>query len=421
MIYCRLLLAGIGTILLIVGVSLQFAAAGNLYGIPLSNMCEAYSGSKELSDAQAFTQLINTVRCATEIIACCEAHSPNIPGTTWYLSGICAKPWLTGLSQYNESMPPADKIELFTAVLGDFIGVAGPGDYLMANAEFWCKNCPNDYRKNCPFDPPPANPNEPGFQNNNLCDCPGGSLSQPGQAFWSMVQDYDLSSTYILCSDKARVYRSWITALFPSWPKDNLDHAEQQFLAKCWQVELREEGREEEQKDNDVEMEEWDMITFAVLSIFACIFSVVSIFKYFANSPMSTLGFNFAMLAVSLTLVSFWPLSFTGAAALVSRYYFCYGLSDPVVLNATSSARSRAAPTFFNGNPCFDLNSEGQHKPNPFIGQLGIYNAGYVSGGVLVVIALICMLAVVSKNAEVVLEEKLSTEQNGEQAAEPKS
>jgi len=37
-----------------------------------------------------------------------------------------------------------------------------------------------------------------------------------------------------------------------------------------------------------------------------------------------------------------------------------------------------------------------------------VFNAGYVTGGVLMIIALILMLAIVSKHSDVVLESKLA-------------
>ena len=37
---------------------------------------------------------------------------------------------------------------------------------------------------------------------------------------------------------------------------------------------------------------------------------------------------------------------------------------------------------------------------NPFVEQLGVYNAGYVTGGVLMIISEIIMLALVSKHSD---------------------
>lgn len=125
------------------------------------------------------------------------------------------------------------------------------------------------------------------------------------------------------------------------------------------------------------------------------------------------MAFNFVLLTISMTLISFWPLSFTGAAGLIARYSFCWGLQDSadypnILLNATSSAKSRAAPVLFTGQSCYDINSEGEHSMNPFIEQLGVYNAGYVTGGVLMILSLVMMLGIVSKHADQVLEIKLA-------------
>ena len=43
--------------------------------------------------------------------------------------------------------------------------------------------------------------------------------------------------------------------------------------------------------------------------------------------------------------------------------------------------------------------------------QLGVFNAGYISGGALVIVALVCMLAIVSKHADVIFELKVGRTQ----------
>ena len=203
----------------------QVASASSLYGVKLENMCKAYSGSPEISNKESFTVLINSVMASrreclskptqSEIMACCQAKT--LAGKQWYQSGICAKPWLwkdgKGFSLTNSSgLSLQESMELFTSILGDFIGISQPFHYGLANAEFYCKNCPNDFRKNCPFDPPKGEIPPPGQE--ELCDCPGGELSRPGQPFWAMSSD-QAAGKYVLCSDQAKVFRSWIEAIFP--------------------------------------------------------------------------------------------------------------------------------------------------------------------------------------------------------------
>ena len=234
------------------------------------------------------------------------------------------------------------------------------------------------------------------ISDSKVCNCPGGAVSQPGQAFWSTIGDSSLASDYIMCSDKTAVYRSWIQALFPEFTLDQLDHAASTFSSRCYQ------GRASVG---------YILAIGPGLTIVAGILCVLSLHRALANTPLPVAGFEIAMIAVALELVSFWPLSFTGATRLISRYTFCAGYSYPVVLNATfSSSRTgpRAAPVFYNGSPCYDLNSEGANTPNPFVQQLGVFNAGYISGGALVIISLLCMLAVVSKHADVIFELKLA-------------
>jgi len=148
-----------------------------------------------------------------------------------------------------------------------------------------------------------------------------------------------------------------------------------------------------------------------VLAVFAALFTLFSLIKYCATTGLPGMAFNFVLLAISMTLISFWPLSFTGAAGLIARYSFCWGLQDtPVVNNAEHSIddHTHSAPVLFTGAPCYDMNSKGEREYNPFIEQLGTFSAGYVSGGVLMIMSMLMMLSIVSKNADVVLESKLA-------------
>ena len=229
----------------------------------------------------------------------------------WYFSGICADPWLTGFSLNNDTgLDTAQSLQLFTDILGDFIGVDSPRGYATANAEFWCKNCPNDYRKNCPFDPVDENAALPGMQVSDLCECPGGRLSQPGQPFWSFAGDNQLSGRYIMCADQAKVYRSWIEALFPNeWDERHYSLAEMRFYNTCFS------------RKGTLG---FILTVGPVLGFFSCVMTLFSLFKYCATTGLPGLTFNFILLTISMTLVSFWPLSFTGASELISRFAFCW-------------------------------------------------------------------------------------------------
>eukprot|EP00293_Proteomonas_sulcata_P010614 CAMPEP_0184300948 /NCGR_PEP_ID=MMETSP1049-20130417/11251_1 /TAXON_ID=77928 /ORGANISM="Proteomonas sulcata, Strain CCMP704" /LENGTH=438 /DNA_ID=CAMNT_0026611803 /DNA_START=35 /DNA_END=1351 /DNA_ORIENTATION=+ len=431
MSYVRVCVAVTGFIFMAVGVSLQFGSADHLYGVPMEHLCQAYSGSKELSDVASFKALLETVadqrsKCLALAIdpatgqrtderwqqtaECCMDHSPERRRREWWITGICAKPWITDPDLIGVADPdtgplsPSDAMDLYSSILGDFIGVSEPGAYLDANAEFWCKNCPNDYRQNCPFDMVDTDSGEDGVQTGELCDCPGGSLTPPGEAFWAMDSDHTISADYVKCGDKADVYEAWLQALFPEWSTEQHSKAKSRFLTRCWE---------------NKSFLGYILSVGPTLSTIAGLICLASLIPYCANSPCPTIGFNFAMLGIALTLVGFWPLSFAGASRMLSRYNFCYGLSDPLVLNMTSDSRQyHSAPVFFNGNPCYDVNSLGEHKWNPFVEEIGVFNSGYVTGGVLSIIGLVFLLSAVSKSSDIVLEQKVQTKENGRDANE---
>jgi hypothetical protein len=344
-------------------------------------------GSPDVSDKAKFDALIDAVLATrkhcignndnatrAERIECCKAHSPG--PSAWYLSGICAKPWLLELSQKSTTdLTEVEKMDLFSSVLGDFIGVSKPDGYLDANPEFWCKNCPNDKRKNCPFDPPAGSARE------DLCECPGGRISTESEPFWAMVTDHSLAADFVRCDDKARVYRAWVAALFPEWQSLYLDYVERTFARKCV-LSKAPIG--------------YILSLGPVLALLATIFFALSLPKFCANSPMSGVAFNVAMLGIALAIVGVWPLEWSGASDLLARYALCSGRGTPVVLNELGRTPEGfiAGPTLYNHIPCSDLNSRGEEASNPFVSFLNYAHAGYLSGGTLAVLSLLALIAV---------------------------
>jgi len=279
-------------------------------------------------------------------------------------------------------------MKLMTEILGAFFNVPAANMYINANPEFWCRNCPNDYRRNCPF--LQQDSSNTGIA--DLCACPGGNLSQPGQPFWGTIGEDMLSSDYVLCSDKAQVYSAWIQALFPEFTPDQLSHARSTFLGRC---------------RRDKNGLSYMLAVGPALAAVATALCVASLSRALANTPLPVIGFEVAILAAAMELIAFWPLSFTGAAALIARYAYCADYREPVVLNASARAGPggrRSAPVLYNGSPCYDLNSDGAEAQNPFVQRLAVLNAGYLAGGVLVLAGLLALLAVVSRHADALFE-----------------
>ena len=219
--YLRLCVAFTGAVLLFSGVGMQIFSAGNLYGVPLSLLCQAYTGTPDFSTTASFQTLISTAlanRAACLALngssrdACCA----QIGGYT----GLCAQPSnLGGIIPFSNGTYASAhyKMNLMTTILGEFFNVPSPNMYIDANPEFWCRNCPNDFRQKCPF--VPVDSGKSAFSSSSVCACPGGTVSQPGQAFWSTIGEDLLSTDFILCDDKAQVPSS----TFP--PDPSFHHA----------------------------------------------------------------------------------------------------------------------------------------------------------------------------------------------------
>lgn len=145
--YGRLATAFVGTVLLFCGVGLQLFSAGNLYSVPLSMYCQAYSGTPDLSTTASFTALTSAAFSARQacLVLNGTARDTCCAGIGGY-SGLCAQPEMTSAAIKTSGMTAHQKMALMTNILGEFFGVNTSSGYGDANAEFWCKNCPNDYR-----------------------------------------------------------------------------------------------------------------------------------------------------------------------------------------------------------------------------------------------------------------------------------
>lgn len=392
--FLRMFVAFLGVIFLLAGIALQFAAAGSLYGIRLSSLCTTHSGSGELSDATSFNALINAgfekrTGCLQKVdpaekAKCCSVYD-----------GLCEHPEIIDRATFDQIQDAAFKMDLVTDIFGEFIGVSKADKYDTANPEFWCKNCPDDARKNCPFVPIDIDNTTAGVQIDRVCDCPGGKVSTPATPFWDTITDDFLSIRYVMCSDQADVYEEWIKAVFPRWELNNYAQARARFETKCWQ---------------NKGSTGYILTIGPSLALFAGIFSIAGFFSCAANSPVPVVAFNLGMVSMAIVFVAFWALSLTGASTLISRYALCHGYSEPIVVKDRPDAFGliRHAPELYNGSPCADLNSNLEWQLNPFISELGAYNGGYFSGGVLVILSLILMLGINAKVSDVVMEKKLA-------------
>ena len=205
-------------------------SASNLYGVPLGLMCKSTTGSDVLQEKEGFTVIIKDVldqrkKClgagsqicmnprqvwpmCDEIETCCKASGSGSSKSPWYVRGVCARPWLSGFSLSNTTgLSLMETMDLFTAVLGELVGVDKPYNYGLANSEFWCKNCPNNGLLHCPF-----NPNAADAAYSDCCA--GGSVSKAGEAFWAMSPETQISGKYILCSDQAKVCKYGVLCVY---------------------------------------------------------------------------------------------------------------------------------------------------------------------------------------------------------------
>ena len=147
--YARLATAFVGTVLRFSGVGLQLFSAGNRYSVPLSMYCQAYSGTPDLATTASFQALISVAFSTRQACLALNGSSRDACcATIGGYTGLCAQPSVTNLAIASTGTITSAhaKMNLTTSVLGSLFGVNASNGYGSANAEFWCKNCPNDYR-----------------------------------------------------------------------------------------------------------------------------------------------------------------------------------------------------------------------------------------------------------------------------------
>jgi hypothetical protein len=146
--YSRLATAFVGIVILFSGVGLQLFSAGNLYNVPLSMYCQAYSGTPDLSTAASFKTLISSAFATRQACLALNGTSRDACcATIGGYTGLCARPdSRVAIASTGAIGSAHEKMSLLTAILGGFFGVGNASGYDSANAEFWCRNCPNDYR-----------------------------------------------------------------------------------------------------------------------------------------------------------------------------------------------------------------------------------------------------------------------------------
>lgn len=344
----RLITGLLGLALLFSGIVMQWWAGNNISDVPLGIVCQAYSGDSAL---------------------------------------MTPEDWMKAkLDYYSKNKVTARPLTLSTMAanyMGFDVGLDGRLDqFLYADPSMWCKYLPS-----CP----------PGATcKANMVIDPGTSGTWKGRLIspdpnWNMATGIGHDMTQrIRCADKTGVYGSMLSAIYTDlngvwqldpdtnglWSSNTVATAANRFMVQCATA----KGAEG-----------YILGTGPVLSVLACLVSGLTLCNYFGGPSTTALAKGLGLLAMALTLVDFWVISYQASTQYLGSYMFCGGNIAPIVVDGY----------YFDGTPCLDLTSQGQQALNPYLYVTGTMTTVYTAGGVCNIIAIVLFIVSISKTIEV--------------------
>jgi len=352
----RLITGVVGLVLLFSGVVCQWWAGNNFADVPLTTLCEAYSGEKDVMTAEDFKN-----------------------GKDDYYKRVG-----------NEG-PPITLSMIASQFVGeDFSPSRGVAvdQFLYSNPSFWCKYLPA-----CPAGATCEKAEVVSRETWTRAAWPGRKISEkPSWGIASGVDDF--SSTRIRCGDKAKVYTALLESIFKDfrgdWSKDPesdaywsqaaVDTAGDEMYYSC----MRSKGSTG-----------YILSLGPFLSSMTALICLLSLCRWFQGPTTASAAEGFAIVSVALTLVGFWVVNYRTDNEFLQAYMFCGRnkvLFEPPFMVSNG--------VYFDGTPCIDINSVGDKSTNPYVRTSLRMTAVYTAGGVCNLLATILLLVSVSKIKE---------------------
>jgi len=327
---------------------MQWWAGNNISDVDLGTVCKAYSGDAALMEPQD---------------------------------------WLKAKVDYFKRFGAGARPLTLTTMASNYmsfdVGIDGRLDqFLYADPQMWCKHLPQ-----CPAGATCLA---------NIVTNAGTSGTWTGRQIspdpnWNMASGIGHDMTQrIRCGDKARVYRDMLTAVYTDlngvyqldpdtnglWSADKVAIAADRFAIQCATA----KGAEG-----------YILGTGPVLSVLACLASGLTLCNYFGGPTTTALAKGLGLLAMAMTLVDFWIISYQASTQYLGSYMFCGSNLAPIVANGL----------YFDGTPCLDLTSTGGQALNPYLYWTGLMTTVYTAGGVCNIIAIVLFIVSISKTIEV--------------------
>jgi len=323
--------------------------------VPLSKLCDTYSGSGELMTTSDFNELMDWYE--NEIMGCKAGHRKCIT--------------FQGTSRY------------FMRSSG--VG-ASRGDLMhYADAQFYCKHAPNGIRKHEEGETCYSRLRG-GVEDAYPCRLWPGQRTSPtdsGNWYLAGVPGTRGPMYHVNCYDKVKVYRSFLDALYAgTWSEKDRKIAADQFLQSCV-VDKGSDG--------------YMLIIGPLVALLGGIITTMTMFKAFAAPPWPDLGTNMLVISIVLLLVGFWSISLATSEEVMTKYTYCGYNQPPLVYKGR----------WYDRTPCLDLTTDEQREWNPFVSMVLFFDSVYVAGGVLSFLASLMYLGLSSGFTETMMNDRM--------------
>jgi len=341
------ILAGL---LLFVGITCQFWAGLNLNDVPLTSLCNAYSGSPEVMDLDSFNALADWYNGD---IQQCEGRRD------------CYS--FTGASRYFMSSSGLDPTR------ADLMHYA--------DAQFFCKRAPNGVTKN-------ETCYSKALKREELYPCklwPQQETSPTDSGNWHLAYVPGTRGPifHVNCYDKTQVYADFLQSIYAGvWSTSDIKAAADQFRQACV-VDKGSDG--------------YMLIIGPLIAFMGGVITTCTMFKAFAAPPWPDLGMNMLIISIILLLMGFWSIALATSDEIMDRYTYCGLNRAPLVFQGR----------WYDNTPCIDLTTDGNPEWHPFVSMILFFDSVYVIGGTMSMIASLMYLGLSSGFTETMMNDRM--------------
>jgi len=355
---CRILQAILAGLLLFVGITMQFWAGLNLNDVPLTSLCDTFSGSPEVMDLESFNALADWYN--TEIRGCegrRDCYTFN-GASRYFMTSSGLDPTRADLMHY-------------------------------ADAQFFCKRAPNGVNKDetC-LSRAMNNRNRLSNETVEVYPCklwPGQDTSPTDSGNWYLANVRGTRGPiyHVNCYDKTQVYTEFLESIYAGvWTKRDIKAAADQFRQACV-VDKGSDG--------------YMLIIGPLVAFMGGVITTCTMFKAFAAPPWPDLGMNMLIISIILLLMGFWSIALATSDEIMDKYTYCGVNKAPLVFQGR----------WYDNTPCIDLTTDGNSEWHPFVSMILFFDSVYVIGGTMSMIASLMYLGLCSGFTETMMNDRM--------------